>query len=158
MLRFFRVCCLVLLLNCCNKPQLSPLIIETEQGPVTYQIEFASTEEQLRTGLMNRQLLAADSGMLFDLSGHADQPTAMWMKNTLIPLDMLFLTKEGIIFWIQENAQPHSEELIIPPFPAAAVVELNGGEVLKNKIKVGQIVKHSLFPPLKQKQIPTFTE
>ena len=148
---FFRLFILSLLLCSCNKPQTYPLTIVTENGDVTYQVELATTDEQLRTGLMNRTHLDSNSGMIFDFSHKINQPTVMWMKNTLIPLDMLFVTREGIIYWIQENAQPHSEEFITPPFPATAVIEINGGDVAKHQIKVGQIVKHSLFPPLRLK-------
>lgn len=151
MTHYLKIFLLALFVCCCSKTQTEPLVIVTDNDEVTYQVELAATDEQLRTGLMYRKELPVDRGMIFDLSPYMQYPTKMWMKNTLIPLDMLFLTPEGIIFWIQENAQPYSEDIITAPFPAAAVVELNAGEVSKNHIKVGQIVKHSLFPPLKLK-------
>ena len=155
---FFRLFVLSLLVCSCNKPQTYPMTIVTENGDVMYQVELATTDEQLRTGLMNRTHLDSDSGMIFDFSDKPDLPTIMWMKNTLIPLDMLFVTREGIIYWIQENAQPHSEEFITPPFPATAVIEINGGDVAKHQIKVGQIVKYPLFPPLKLRNSENFSE
>ena len=136
----------VLLVLCgCQKTETSKLVIETETGDIAYNIEVASTIEALEEGLMNREVLATDGGMLFDLSIVPNKVTAMWMKDTKISLDMLFLTKEGVVFWIKEKAQPFSEELIIAPFPAAAVLELNAGDVEKHKIKIGQRVKHGLF-------------
>jgi len=128
--------------------ETSQLVIETENGTVPYRVEIASTLSQLETGLMNRQFLDADAGMLFDLSHVPNKVTAMWMKDTKLPLDMLFLTKEGVVFWIKEQAKPYSEELIISPFPAAAVLEINGGDVAKHQIKIGQRVKNKLFKPI----------
>ena len=74
----------------------------------------------------------------------------MWMKDTKLSLDMLFLTKEGVVYWIKENAQPYSEELIVAPFPAAAVLEINAGDVAKHQIKIGQRVKHPLFKAIER--------
>lgn len=135
----------ILLLNSCGKTETSKLVIETETGDITYNIETASTVKELEVGLMNRDSLAPDAGMLFDLSNVPNKVTAMWMKDTKLSLDMLFLTKEGVVYWIKENAQPYSEELIIAPFPAAAVLEINAGDIAKHKIKIGQRVKHSMF-------------
>lgn len=151
MVKLLKIFVVFLFLCSCDNKSVSPLSIETSDGIVTYNVELASTIEQLQTGLMNRDKLAADSGMLFDLSVVDGQNTAMWMKDTKISLDMLFLTPEGFIFWIKENTQPYSEELIIPPFPAAAVLEINAGEAKKNGFTIGQIVKHPIFPIKKQK-------
>jgi len=144
--KFFRIFAIFLFLCSCENKNTSPLVIETDNGNSTYNVEVASTVEELQTGLMNRESLPADGGMLFDLSVVNGQNTAMWMKNTKIALDMLFITPEGLIFWIKENAQPYSEDLIISPFPAAAVLELNAGEVAKKGIRIGNVVKHSVFP------------
>lgn len=151
MIKLLKIFVVFLFLCSCDNKNTSPLTIETSHGNVTYNVELASTIEQLQTGLMNRNKLAADSGMLFDLSVVEERNTAMWMKDTKISLDMLFLTPEGFIFWIKEDAQPYSEDLIIPPFPAAAVLELNAGEAKKNGFTIGQIVKHPIFPIKKHK-------
>lgn len=149
----------VLLLLCgCFKTDKTKLTINTENGPIAYYVETASTLKELETGLMNRESLARDSGMLFDLSQVKGTITAMWMKDTKLSLDMLFLTKEGDIFWIKENAEPYSEELIIAPFPAAAVLEVNGGDVAKNHIKVGQRVEHDLFKKLSKEKTEPISE
>lgn len=144
--KFFKIFAIFLFLCSCENKNTSPLAIETDNGALQYNVEVASTIEELQTGLMNRESLPADSGMLFDLSVVNGQNTAMWMKNTKIALDMLFITPEGLIFWIKENAQPYSEDLIISPFPAAAVLELNAGEVAKKGIRIGNVVKHPIFP------------
>lgn len=124
---------------------LSKMVIETSDGPVTYYVETAATKEEMAKGLMNRQTLKADSGMIFALQGQ--QEIAMWMKDTLIPLDMLFVSVDGVIMGIVENAQPNSTALIYPEKaePLSAVVELNGGDVAKHQIKVGDKVKHRVI-------------
>jgi len=147
-----KIFAVVLVLCGCQKTETSKLIVETETGDVIYNVEIASTVETLEEGLMNRDTLATDGGMLFDLSIVPNKVTAMWMKDTKISLDMLFLTKEGVIFWIKEKAQPFSEELIISPFPAAAVLEINAGDIEKHKIKIGQRVKHGMFKQIDREQ------
>ena len=99
---------------------------------------------------MNRDSLAADSGMIFNLADVENQ-VAMWMKDTKIPLDMLFVNSNGRIFFIEENATPMSEELIIAPEPALAVIELNAGDVKKHGIKIGDTVKHHFFDEFNKK-------
>ena len=111
---------------------------------VVYKLELAQTIEELSNGLMNRESLDADSGMLFDLRRFSTQ-TAMWMKDTKIPLDMLFIDNEGMIYWIYENAEPDSTQMILPPYNAAAVLEINGGDAQKNGIKIGDTVQHDWF-------------
>lgn len=145
--KMLKVCVLAVLLTACSPKdnKLSELTINTENGPVTYQVETAATKEEMSRGLMNRQQLAADSGMIFDLQGQ--QQIAMWMKDTLIPLDMLFVNQNGKIIWIFENAVPMSTTLIKPQVnePMSAVIELNGGDVAKNQIKIGDTVKHQII-------------
>ncbi len=138
----------VLLAACSPKADKSDLTILTDDGEVNYKVEKAQTIKELEKGLMFRESLDADSGMIFDLSQVKD--TAMWMKNTKIPLDMIFIEADGTIFWIFENAQPESTNLIIPPFPAAAVLELNAGDVQKHNIKPGDKVKHEFFAAAKE--------
>lgn len=130
---------------CSPKNDKSDLNILTQDGKITYKVEEARTVPELEKGLMFREKLDADSGMIFDLS--KVEHTAMWMKNTKIPLDMIFIEPDGNIFWIYENAQPESLTLIIPPFPAAAVLEVNAGDVQKHNIKPGDKVEHEFFAP-----------
>lgn len=136
----------VILSACSPKNDKSDLNILTESGKVSYKVEEARTIPELEKGLMFRDSLDADSGMIFDLS--QVENTAMWMKDTKIPLDMIFIEPDGNIFWIFENAQPESLTLIIPPFPAAAVLEVNAGDVQKHNIKPGDKVEHEFFAPI----------
>jgi uncharacterized protein len=108
-----------------------------------FDIELAQTDAQLHRGLMGRAKLAATAGMLFDF-GH-EQPVAMWMKDTLIPLDMVFIAKDGTIVGIAERTLPHSLAIISSPHPARAVLELNGGTASRLGIHAGDRVVHSTF-------------
>lgn len=98
-------------------------------------VEIAATPEQQRWGLMHRAELPADTGMLFIYN--PPRRIAMWMKNTLIPLDMLFAGSNGTVFYIHENAQPLSEELIVAPAEVAYVLELPAGAVKSLGVRVG---------------------
>lgn len=90
-------------------------------------------------GLMNRKELAADSGMIFDFENNG--VVVMWMKNTLIPLDMLFITAEGRISGIARNAVPLSLERIAAPGPVRYVLEIKGGVAERLGIRPGDRVE-----------------
>lgn len=143
--KFLKLFVITLLFCGCNNKNTSELVIETSNGNVVYQVETASSQEDLSHGLMDRNSLPKNGGMIFDLSPFMAQPTIMWMKNTKISLDMLFVTKEGFIYWIKENAVPYSEDDIKAPFPAYAVIEINAGDVAKHKIQIGDKVKHAIL-------------
>lgn len=132
---------LFLITACDEKKDLTPLTIATENGDIVYQVETASTREEMAKGLMDRKSLAEDSGMIFNIGGQIQM--AMWMKDTYIPLDMLFVNREGRIIWIFENAEPLSTTLIRPVVdePVWKVIELNGGEVQKHGIKTGDQIR-----------------
>jgi uncharacterized protein len=115
----------------------SELTIESASGPHKFSIELALSEPQMEQGLMWRPVLPADHGMLFDFG--APTRVTMWMKNTLIPLDMLFLDPEGRIVDIHEHAVPRSTDIIAGKVPARYVVELNGGTVARLGIKLGDL-------------------
>jgi len=124
----------------------SPLTIHTANGKdQQFSVEFASTDAERETGLMNRAAMAADHGMLFDFG--KDQPVYMWMKNTLIPLDMLFIDKNGKIVGITERAVPEDETVLASPGAVRAVLELNGGTAERLHIAIGDIVHHPMFSP-----------
>jgi uncharacterized membrane protein (UPF0127 family) len=118
----------------------SELVIESGAGKHRFAIELARTSDQQRQGLMFRQKLAADAGMLFLYD--PPRPAAMWMMNTLIPLDMLFIGADGRIVNIRERAVPGSTETIESAGPVRAVLELNGGTVARLKLKPGDRVRH----------------
>ena len=121
----------------------SSLVVATAAGPQKFVVEMALTPAQQEQGLMYRRKLAPDAGMLFDFV--ATQSRAFWMKNTLIPLDMLFIEASGRIADIHERAVPLSEEIIPSALPVRAVLELNGGTVARLGIKIGDVVHHPIF-------------
>ena len=122
---------------------VSPLTVETAQGPVQLQVELAATPESRARGLMFRDKLAPDHGMLFDFV--TSQPVGFWMRNTLIPLDMIFIDERGRIVRIHEQAQPRDERTIPSVFPVRAVLEIAGGEAKRRGITVGDRVRHAIF-------------
>ena len=121
----------------------SSLVIETSAGPRHFDVELALTPAQEEQGLMYREHLDPNAGMLFVFDDTA--PRTFWMKNTLIPLDMLFIASDGHIVDIHERAIPLSEDIIPSQVPARAVLELNGGTVTRLGIKVGGLVRDKSF-------------
>ena len=121
----------------------STLVIDTDKGSQRFSVEVATTQQQQEQGLMFRQSLPADAGMLFDFG--TTQPAAFWMKNTLIPLDMLFIAADGHIADIHERAVPLSEATIYSKVPVRAVLELNGGTVSRLDIHLGDVVHNAIF-------------
>lgn len=131
----------VFMICACTKKELKPLTVQTQKGDVTYYVEVADTPKKMVRGLMFRKSLKSDSGMLFLFDEKHPQPVAMWMKNTFISLDMLFIEKSGKIVGIAENTEPLSLKTISPTNKVvSAVVELNAGEVKKHGIQTGDKV------------------
>jgi uncharacterized membrane protein (UPF0127 family) len=118
----------------------SELTIESDGKKHKFTIEVARTPEQSQQGLMFRAKMAADAGMLFLYK--TSQPVSMWMYQTLIPLDMLFIAADGRVVNIHERAVPGSTESISSAGPVRAVLELNGGTVSRLKLKPGDRVVH----------------
>lgn len=117
-----------------------PLTIETASGKThDFVAELALDDAQRAQGLMFRKSMPSENGMLFDF-GEA-RAVAMWMRNTLIPLDMLFIGSDGRITHIHENAVPHSEAIISSRGPVKFVLELNGGTAKRSGIKPGDMVR-----------------
>ncbi len=114
----------------------SELTIISATGPHRFKVELAETPAQMTQGLMFRTSLAPDAGMLFDYK----HPTAatMWMRNTLIPLDMLFVDAQGRIVNIHERAVPQSDDVIAAAEPVRAVIELNGGTAVAAGHRAGR--------------------
>ncbi|MDD4556830.1 MAG: DUF192 domain-containing protein [Alphaproteobacteria bacterium] len=133
-----------LLIVACNQDQRTyNFTIVTTDGKVNYKLKNAQTSEEMEKGLMFIDKLPEDEGMIFDVRGYEN--IAMWMKNTQIPLDMIFSDASGKVVWIYENAIPMSEEYIVPPEEVSFVVEVNGGQVAKYKVKLGDTLKHEFF-------------
>jgi uncharacterized membrane protein (UPF0127 family) len=121
----------------------SPLVIETAKGPVHFTVELAATPEARERGLMFRRHVGANAGMLFDF--HEVRDIAFWMKNTLVPLDMVFIRANGRIARIAANTTPLSTENIPAGEPVAAVLEIAGGRADALGIKPGCLVRHGIF-------------
>jgi uncharacterized membrane protein (UPF0127 family) len=124
-----------------------PLNIVSAGKTHVFKVELADTPQESDMGLMYRASMPKDHGMIFDFSTRNDA-VSMWMKNTLIPLDMLFIDNTGVIVAIAENARPGSLRLVGPGFPVASVLELNGGVVQELGLKTGDKVQHKLFKNL----------
>lgn len=120
------------------------LLIELgDGGSVDFQVELAADAKTRQQGLMYRRHLPGNAGMLFDY--HEPVAVQMWMKNTWIALDMLFIDADGQIVRIVENAQPRSLEIIDSTQAVRAVLEVNGGTVARHNIRVGDQVRHAIF-------------
>jgi hypothetical protein len=123
--------------------EFSPLSIATASGVHTFQVEIAADEATREKGLMNRRYMPADRGMLFEFERSG--PVAFWMKNTYIPLDMIFIARDGVVTKIAANTEPFSETPIPSGGPCVAVLELNGGVAAQIGLKVGDKVRHPFF-------------
>lgn len=121
----------------------TPLVLETQSGVHDFTVEVAETPEQRERGLMFRETMAADHGMIFDY--HRDVDISMWMKNTILPLDMLFIRADGTVFDVVKGAVPYSTDIISSGGKVRAVLELNAGTVDALQIRRGDKVKHEIF-------------
>lgn len=122
---------------------VSELRIATDRTQHFFKVEVADNDETRARGLMFRMSMPPNAGMLFDY--RTDQQVAMWMKNTFIPLDILFIDRRGKIVNIHERAVPLSLASIPSDGPVRAALELNGGSVSRLGIKPGDQVFHALF-------------
>ena len=102
---------------------------------VVFSLEIARSDAERRQGLMHRRSLSPTGGMLFDFG--ADQDIAMWMRNTYVALDMVFVSADGVIVDILTNTVPLSETLLAPRAPARYVVELLGGQAAARGLAAG---------------------
>jgi uncharacterized membrane protein (UPF0127 family) len=122
----------------------APLIIHAGGSAYKFEVELATTPAEREQGLMFRKSMAPNAGMLFLYPD--EQPVAFWMKNTLIPLDMLFLRADGSIAHIAANAVPLDETPIPSNIPVKAVLEVNGGTAAALGIKEGDKVDYPDAP------------
>jgi uncharacterized protein len=120
-----------------------PLTFLTAAGPQTITVEVAKTEEERSTGLMFRRSIGEREGMLFIYD--REQEISMWMKNTYIPLDMIFVKADGVITRIEANTEPFSESVIPSKGRVLAVIEVGGGNARKLGLKPGDRVQHPAF-------------
>ena len=125
------------------KFQKSSLVIVTASREIKFDVEMATTDAERAHGLMYRKQLGAYEGMLFDF--YQEMPVSFWMKNTLIPLDMIFIAADGTVKHVHANAVPLSTDAVPSRFPVRAVLEINGGSAALLGIKPGDKVRHPIF-------------
>jgi uncharacterized membrane protein (UPF0127 family) len=104
-----------------------------------FRVEVASSFEQQEKGLMFRTAMAPDEGMIFPMT--SGQPASFWMRNTVIPLDIVFIGLDGRISNIAANARPYDETPLLSVGPVSGVLELNGGRAAQLGIAAGDRVK-----------------
>jgi uncharacterized membrane protein (UPF0127 family) len=121
----------------------SDLEIAGKSGVHSFAVEMAITPDQQATGLMFRKSLPEGRGMLFDFK--EDREISMWMKNTYVPLDMIFIRRDGVVHSIAENTTPESLKPIYSRGPARAVLEVVAGTVRRLGIAPGDRVLHPMF-------------
>jgi uncharacterized membrane protein (UPF0127 family) len=123
---------------------LETLSIATQGGQrQSFRVEVARNDADRAQGLMFRRSMPADQGMLFDFG--RVEPVSMWMQNTYLPLDMLFIRPDGTIVRIAANTEPLSTRTIPSGEPVLAVLELNAGTASRLGIKPGDRVEHPVF-------------
>ena len=118
----------------------SKLVLESGEQKFHFLVELADDDEERRVGLMHRRELGADRGMLFDFG--RSQPVSMWMRNTYIPLDMLFINEAGEIVNIGHDTVPHSEAIVSSAGRVHFVLEVPAGTSRLLSIGPGDIVRH----------------
>jgi uncharacterized membrane protein (UPF0127 family) len=123
--------------------KLEPLTVVTATGKHHFRVEVVDTDQSREKGLMCRKTMAPDRGMLFDFK-KADQ-VAFWMKNTILPLDMLFIGADGRVVSIARNAVPFDETAIPSGGPALGVLEINAGVAEKDGVEPGDKVIARIF-------------
>ena len=132
-----------------------PLQISTSRGAQRFMVEVASTPQEQEQGLMFRKSLDPDGGMLFPMD--PPRTASFWMKNTLIPLDMLFIRTDGTIAFIAANTVPYSREPVSAGVPVAAVLELAGGRAAELGIREGdRVAWGKCVAPTEKSAVPDF--
>lgn len=116
------------------------LVLHSATGDYNFNVEVVDTPESRAQGLMYRQELAEDAGMLFDFKG--EQPVSFWMRNTFIPLDMIFVDAKGVVKNIHVNARPHDPTGIPSDGPVQFVLEIPGGRSVEIGLKPGDTMEH----------------
>jgi uncharacterized protein len=124
---------------------LDKLEIVTATGVHAFSVELARNDAEREKGLMYRRFMPPDCGMLFDFK--REEPVTFWMKNTYIPLDMIFISRAGTVTAVAANAEPLSEQLIPSGGPCYGVLEVNAGIAATIGLKPGDKIRHPIFAP-----------
>ncbi|MBL8564247.1 MAG: DUF192 domain-containing protein [Hyphomicrobiaceae bacterium] len=119
------------------------LVLATAKGRHEISVEIADTPEKQAVGLMFRRSMAADHGMLFPY--RSEQELTMWMSNTYISLDMVFIRGDGTVHRVARNTEPLSEAIVPSQGPVLAVLELIAGSADRYGIEPGNRVEHPVF-------------
>jgi uncharacterized membrane protein (UPF0127 family) len=119
----------------------SRLVLHTATGDYPFTVEVVDTPEKRAEGLMFRQSLAPDAGMLFDFKEVRE--VSFWMRNTFIPLDMIFIAPDGTVENIHLNARPQDPTSIPSGVPVQFVLEISGGRSAEIGLKVGDKAEHA---------------
>jgi uncharacterized protein len=117
--------------------------LKRDQKRIAFQVEMARTERERLRGLMHRKELKENGGMLFDFL--QEREVYMWMQNTSLELDMIFISPDGRIARIHEGAVPYSTDFIASGVPVRGVLEVLAGTVKKHNFKVGDCIVSSIF-------------
>ena len=136
--------------------QKNIIFVKTKFSNTQFVVELAKTPEQRQTGLMGRSSLKAQSGMLFLYE--SPRHVSFWMKNTLIGLDVIFLSSNGKILKIYHNAKPESLEIMSAGENVSAVLEINGNLAKTIKLEIGDCVKHAFFEYNKENESCNFKD
>jgi uncharacterized membrane protein (UPF0127 family) len=122
---------------------LTPLTVETASGRHVFQVETAADDPSRAQGLMHRRSLDPDKGMLFDFG--REEPVAMWMQNTYVPLDMAFIRADGTVHRVEERTTPLSTRAIESGVPVRYVLEVPAGTALRIGMTRGSKVRHGII-------------
>ena len=120
-----------------------PLVVASTNGTHKFTVEVAATPEQQETGMMFRTATTPNAGMIFPFP--APKMASFWMKNTLIPLDIIFIRADGTIANIADNAVPQSLDMVLAAEPVTAVLEIAGGRAAELGINPGDKVTWQSF-------------
>jgi len=123
--------------------EVTPLTIVSSDTSHEFSVEIANDRDEISFGLMERESMDPDKGMLFDFD--PPREPAMYMKDTILPLDMFFIAENGAIEMIARNTVPGSLRTISAGVPVRAVLELNGGRAAELGIQPGDTVQHPIF-------------
>lgn len=126
-----------------NGDPLEPLTITTSSGEHRFMVEIADDDVERQRGLMEREPLAEDRGMLFEFPDVAER--GFWMHNTPSPLDIIYIDPHGRIVSIAKNATPQSDDIIPSNGPASGVLELRAGRADEIGARTGDRVRHPFF-------------
>ena len=123
---------------------VAPLVIDTAGGPHKFMVEWQQTEAERERGLMDRKSMPRDHGMLFDFRPNP-VPVVFWMKDTYLPLDMIFIGADGRVVNVKHDAKPMDETMIPSNAPTLGVLEVDAGVAKAIGVEVGDKVEHAMF-------------